>query len=330
MKLFTAIFVIAGLFGANAMAQTDPDDPNQLVSAAAPDPIDQMSIDECRNNLHQCLAEASAQAENSTALLTELAERMGFASADEMLASDCHSRRGTWSNGECLCASPNSWYTAETEECCVENTRAYERRQDSCLDSDGSYSCRGGCRCPMGTQLLDGRCVGDATTREEITELRIIRDERVPALEAEIARLQAELDRARAQGDTQAERIAALESELAAVRNQLDLLRDMLAAQGIAAPPEPPPVPPAVPLTPPAPFPGTPGAVIDAVGPPAPNPVIPPPAEGEETDETWCEANPGWCTLVVIGSGVAAAGLGLGICAAAGCFDEEPHDRIYY
>lgn len=307
MKLFTAIIVIVGLFGTNAVAQTD-----DLVSMPDPDPIDQMSADECRASLRQCLADISAQAAGNTELLNELAQRMGFASADDMLASDCRSRRGTWSNGECLCASPNSWYTQESQECCVENTRAYERRQDSCLDSGGSYTCRGGCRCPMGTQLLDGRCTGDAATRQEITELRVIRDERVPALESQIADLERQLAAAREAGEDQAERIAELERQLAAAQGELEFLRDALAARGIDAPEQ---TPEQDPLTIP------PEVVVGAVD-PSENPMadIPPPAE---SDETWCEANPGWCTLVVIGSGVAAAGLGLGICAAAGCFEPD-------
>lgn len=317
MKLFTAIIVIAGLFGANAQAQIDP---NANVSL----PDDPLA--ECwSNGVEQCCTAL----DNCTDLLTGVATNRGQ-TPTELAQSDCRDRRGDLDGNVCNCNEPNSWFgtTDDPHQCCVASVARYERRMRACQDSGGSWTCRGECRCPnQGQELRDGVCVGDATTRQEITELRIIRDERVPELEARIRELEAELERARANGEDQAERISALESELSAVRNQLDLLRDALAAQGIAAPPAPP-------LTsPPAPIPGTAEAVAAAIGPSTPNPVtdtIPPPAEGEETDENWCEANPGWCALVIIGSTAAATGLGLGICAAAGCFDEEPHDRIYY
>lgn len=323
MKLFTAIIVIAGLFGANAQAQPNEADPNANVSLPD-DPLAECrgdGIEQCCNDLAGCNGLLDGVAANRGQTPTELAQ------------SDCRDRRGNLDGNVCNCNEPNSWFgtTDDPHQCCVPNVARYERRMRACQDSGGSWTCRGECRCPnYGQELRDGVCVGDATTRQEITELRITRDQRVPELEARIRELEAELERARANGEDQAERISALESELSAVRNQLDLLRDALAAQGIAAPP----APPAAPLAPADdPLRMNPETAEAAIGPSTPNPVtdtIPPPAEGEETDENWCEANPGWCALVIIGSTAAATGLGLGICAAAGCFDEEPHDRIYY
>jgi uncharacterized coiled-coil protein SlyX len=335
MKLFTAIIVIAGLFGANALAQTSEADPNAPVSL--PDDPGTQPPANCENgNLEQCCTAL----DDCTDLLSGVAANRSQ-TPDQIAQGDCQSRNGIWQNSLCECteADPNRHWFASDEsprECCVTNLRAYERRKNACNSEGdgwerGTWSCRGGCRCPMGTHLLDDRCAGEATTREEIDRLR----QQEHDLTLRVQQLTTELTAAHADDGTQANRIADLDSQLAAARRELDLLRDELArltayVQSIGG--TPPPAPPAVPLTPPAPFPGTPGAVADAVGGSenSMTDIVPPPAEGEETDESWCEANPGWCTVVIIGSAMAATGLGFGICAAAGCFDEEPHDRIYY
>jgi hypothetical protein len=319
MKLFTAILVIAGLFGANALAQTSEADPSANVSL----PDDPLA--ECRGDgIEQCCTDLAG----CNGLLDGVAANRGQ-TPTELAQSDCRDRRGDLDGNVCSCNEPNSWFgtTDDPHQCCVPSVARYERRMHACQDSGGSWTCRGECRCPnQGQELRDGVCVGDATTRQEITDLRRIRDEEIPERERRIAELQRELDAAHAAGDARDARIADLESQLAAARGELDSLRGQLArlndyirSQGGTPP-----------LTPPAPLPGTAGAVADAAGGTNSNPLDEVPVGPAETDETWCEANPGWCTLVVIGSGVAAAGLGLGICAAAGCFDEEPHDRIYY
>ena len=159
----------------------------------------------------------------------------------------------------------------------------------------------------MGTQLLDGRCAGEAATREEIERLRT----RVPELEANVARLENELDAAHTQSEAQAGRIADLESQLAAANGELSSLRDELArltayVQTLGGTP---------PTTPPAPIPGTAGAVADAASGTEPGPLapIPPPSEeGEESCWEWDQA----CPWVLICTLIGAAGATVGIVEA--------------
>jgi hypothetical protein len=117
---------------------------------------------------------ASEKTKRTAELMEQFAQDQGLASADEMFAADCRSRQGTWTNGRCQCASPDSWYgTDETlRECCVSDVQSHEQRKTVCEESGGDYSCRGGCHCPLGTWLSDGRCVGQAVTREEIEGAR--------------------------------------------------------------------------------------------------------------------------------------------------------------
>ena len=302
MKLVIMAMV---LFSAgNALAQTYQPDPNVSVPAAEPDPIGQMSLDQCRSNLRECIADIGEQGEDNSTQLVRLAERMGFASVDDMLTSDCRSRRGTWSNGECLCASPNSWFTEESQECCTENTRAYSRRQESCRESGGNWSCRGGCRCPMGTQLLDGRCQGEAATRDEIDQMR----NHIPELESEIARIQGELDQARTEGDAQADQISNLESQLAAAQNALDELRDLLALREEQ-------LRDALGAVPPAPIPGSAEAIAEVARGSEPGPLEPAPIDEGEDEPHFCNANFGGVLLCYILPAVATTGLGVGIWA---------------
>lgn len=263
------------------------------------------TVDECLADLNECREKLGDQTGDSMDLLLRLAERTGFASIDDMLISDCRSRRGTWSNGECTCTSPNSWFTEESEECCVSSVARYERRMRACRESGGNWTCRGECRCPNeGQQLADGVCVGDATSREEIQRMR----NRIPELEADVARVQGELETARAQGGAQADQISDLEDQLTAARDALDELRDLLAlreqqlrdALG----------------TVPAPLPGTAEAIAAAAGGSEPGPLGPtPPPEAEEGEET-CWAWDRECPWILIGSLVSAGGLGVGIWAA--------------
>lgn len=324
------VIVVVMTVAGNALAQYSS-------TTGSEEYIDSLSIEQCRTDLRQCLADIGTAGADNTALLAALAERMGYSSVDEMLAADCRSRRGTWNGSECLCAEPNHWFGSD-ESCCVPSTRRYERQMHECRNSGGNFSCRGGCRCPLGTQLLDGACVGEAATREEIDRLR----NRIPELESEVARLQAERDALRGQldqaigqldeldniEDTVAEmqqQLAEMDAELTFLRHLRDQYERHIERQAlmIGELGGVPPLPPGIsdeddPLAP------TPDILAAAAGGTERNPLAPPPASPEEEgDETWCEANPGWCTLVILGSTAAAAGLTLGICAAAGCFDSD-------
>ncbi len=262
------------------------------------------TVEECLADLNECREKLGAETGESMDLLLRLAERLGFASVDDMLTSDCRSRRGTWSNGECTCTSPNSWFTEESQECCVDNARAYSRRQESCRESGGNWSCRGGCHCPLGTQLLDGRCQGDAATRDEIDRMR----NRIPELEADVARVQGELDAAREEGDGQADQISDLEGRLEAAQNALDELRDLLSLREQQ-------LRDALGTVPPAPLPGTAEAIAEVAGGTAPGPLEPtPPPEAEEGN--WCTEN-GWaCAGIIIGALAGLGGLTVGIVEA--------------
>lgn len=317
MKLVIVAMVIFSSAG-NALAQPYP------LSLPEPDPIDSMPIDECRTNLRQCLDDIGGAGADNTARLSTLAERMGFSSVDDMLASDCRSRRGTWNGSECLCAEPSEWYTAESQECCTPSVRRYEYRMRACQDSGGSWTCRGECRCPnQGQQLADGICVGDATSREEIERLR----GRIPELERQITDAQSALDAAREQGEDQVDQIADLEDQLDAARNALDELRDLLAVRERQlrdalgqVPPAPNPL-----VTPPAPLPGTAEAIAAAAGGSEPNPLAPTPLpeEGEEEGH-FCNRGFGEVLLCYILPAAALAGLGVGIaCAAGACGTNE-------
>ncbi|MFA5129158.1 MAG: hypothetical protein WC445_04365 [Patescibacteria group bacterium] len=302
MKLVIVVAMMVLFSAGNALAQY-----SSTNQPAAEGYIDQMSLERCRTDLRQCLEDIATAGADSTALLAALAERMGFSSVDEMLAADCRSRRGTWDGNQCLCAEPNHWFGSD-ESCCVPSTRRYERQMQECRDSGGSFSCRGGCRCPLGTQLMDGECRGEAATREEIDRLR----NRIPQLESELGRIQGELDAAHAQGDDQADQIADLENQLAAAREALEELRVLLAlreqqlrdALGTVVPPA-------------SPLPGTAEAIAEVAGGSAPNPLAPttpPPEEDEEGN--WCEEN-GWaCAGIIIGALAGVAGVTVGIVEA--------------
>lgn len=303
MKLVIMAMV---LFSAgNALAQTYQPDPNVSVPAAEPDPVGQMSLDQCRSNLRECIADIGEQGEDNSTQLVRLAERMGFASVDDMLSSDCRSRRGTWSNGECTCISPNSWFTAETQECCVSSVARYERRMRACRESGGNWTCRGECRCPNeGQQLADGVCVGDATSREEIQRMR----NRIPELESDVARIQGELDAALEEGDDQADQITDLEDQLTAARNALDELRDLLALREQQ-------LRDALGTVPPVPLPGTAEAIAEVAGGSTPGPLEPTPTEEEKEEPHFCNASFGGVLLCYILPAVATTGLGVGIWA---------------
>jgi hypothetical protein len=349
MKFVTMLVVFAALCG-NAAAQTQTgSDANVDISSllrngdAAEDqtPAALPTVEQCLADLEACRQDIGAQTASAMDLLIQLAERQGYASVDDMLAADCRSRRGTWQGGQngqggqCLCAEPNHWFGTEAhpETCCVPSTHRYENQMHDCIDSGGNWSCRGGCRCPMGTHLLDGECTGDAATREEVDRLR----NRIPELEAEVSRLQGELEAAQTRGDDLADRIAELERQLAAVNGELDNLRDLLAlretqlrdALGQVPPAPPSPSTPA----PPAPLPGTAAAVAEAAGgtghpgPLAPTP--PPPEEGEEEGH-FCNTSVGGVLLCYVLPVLAAGGLATGIaCATGACTPNEARVNWY-
>lgn len=326
---FVTMFVVFAVLCGNAAAQDDVSMTEDQTPAALP------TVEQCLADLEACRQDIGAQTASAMDLLIQLAERQGYASVDDMLAADCRSRRGTWSgsgeSGQCLCAEPNHWFGTEMhpETCCVPSTRRYENQMHSCLDSGGNFSCRGGCRCPMGTQLLDGECTGEAATREEVDRLR----NRIPELEQQIAAMQAELDAARTQNDGQADQIDDLESQLDAARRALDELRTLLALREQQLRDTLGRVPPAPTPTAPAPFPGTAAAVAEAAGgtghpgPLAPTP--PPPEEGEEEGH-FCNTSVGGVLLCYVLPVLAAGGLATGIaCATGACTPNEARVNWY-
>lgn len=314
MKLI--VTVIAMILPSTAFAQDPAADQSAETSADQSAMPNDLTLEQCWSNLQNCYAKLQADNARYTALLAELAQRGGFHSVDEMLAQDCRSRRGTWQDNKCVCAEPSQWFTPESEECCVPNPRAYGWNKSACDDSGGTYSCRGGCRCPMGTQLLSGHCEGEEATREEVERLRAL----IPELEAEASRLQGELETARASDEEDAASVAALEDELRAVRNELEWLRTLLAERDSyirslgGTPPETPEPPPGEgeALTPDEEIPGASEAVAavaaESMG---QEPVRS--AELPDDDKSWCQENSGICALVIIGSTAAAVGLGFGI-----------------
>jgi hypothetical protein len=182
--------------------------PDEVMRITVPDPstgalvplsevIGQMSADECRSQLKACFSSFAHQERYYLELLSGLALRMGFGSSDEMLAVDCRDRRGVWSNGECLCPEPYSWYAEETRECCVTDPVVYEHRLNLCFDSGGEFSCLGGCLCSPGQELSEDQCAGrpvavevvdGAEARTAVLEVRVrFLEERVSELEARLA-----------------------------------------------------------------------------------------------------------------------------------------------
>lgn len=235
---------------------------------------------------------------------------------DEVAEAECRSRRGTWQDGQCNCANPNRWFgtTEAPQQCCVPNVARYERRMHACEDSGGNWTCSGECHCNNpGQLLLDGECVGTATTREEVERMR----NRIPELVADMARLEGELSAAQENGEDQTERIAELGRQLEAVNGELNDLRELLALREQQLRDELGRVPPAPPGTTHGldEIPGTAEAIAEAAGRSQPGPMepVPPP---EEEEGNWCEEN-GWaCAGIIIGTAAALTGATVGIVEA--------------
>jgi hypothetical protein len=183
--------------------------------------------------------------------------------------------------------------------------------------------------------LLDGICVGDTATHDEVEQMRT----RLPELESELARLQAERDALQASLDQAQEdlaRVGELEGELTEVvasveemeqglvemDAELSFLRHLreeyerhIERQAILIG-ELGGIPPAVPTSsPPAPLPGTAEAVAEAASGTEPGPMAPVPPP-EEEDGNWCSEN-GWaCAGIIIAALAGAGGLTVGIVEA--------------
>lgn len=307
-KPFAAIAaMIVVFFVASAAMAQDDDVTSQTSEADAPveATFGDMTLEACQADLADC----QNQLGEDSNLLGLLAANRGQ-TVDEMLASDCRSRRGTWQDGQCLCAEPNEWFTAETQECCVLNPRAYLRQQSACAESSGTHYCRGGCRCPMGTQLLDGRCVGEAASREEIERLRA----RLPELETERDRVQTDLEAAQAAGGDQAEHIAQLEEQLVEMDAEISSLRRLRDEQQRSIEQQ--------------------SAMIAALGGVPPAPYTPPEplpeSDGEDEGSNWCTRN-GWaCAGIIVGAIAAVAGATAGVvCATGHCGPDEIRANWY-
>lgn len=320
-KFFVTLFAIAALCG-NAMAQDNVSLPSSSASAGeetqggsaeddSTEPLIGFDRDttyaRCRAGDLEACCDDYADCEEQQDRIGQMWTNAHGQTFDQVAAADCRSRRGTWQqDGRCTCAEPNHWFgTSEaSEQCCTPNVRRYENHMQSCLDSGGSWSCRGGCRCPIGTQLLDGECEGEAATREEVDQMR----NRIPELERQRADIQRQLEAAQADDEAQAGQIAELERQLEATNGELDNLRELLALREEQ-------LRVALGRVPPAPLPGTAEAVAAAAGGTEPGPMEPlPPPEAEEGN--WCEEN-GWaCAGIIVGALAGVAGVTVGIVEA--------------